>query len=95
MSLTVHLKGTNTQVLVYGGILDTVLNTGQLSKGPLTGVGFEQVFRTYLNTVSKHVKGSKEHLFITTQTQSANFGGNPLSQATKQHLTVKWIKMKN
>ena len=31
-----------------------------------------------------------------TDTQFANFRGNPLCQATKRHLTVKWLKtMKN
>ena len=29
------------------------------------------------------MKGSKERLFIRTKTQSANFRGNPLCQATK------------
>ena len=40
---------------------------------------------------------SKEHLVNMTETQSANFGGIPFCQATKQHLTtVKWLKaMKN
>ena len=46
----------------------------------------------------KHMKGSKEHLFIRTTTQSANFVGNPLCQAPKFHLndseTVKKM-MKN
>ena len=31
-------------------------------------------------------KGSNERLSILTWTQYANFGGNPLCQATKQHL---------
>ena len=47
---------------------------------------------------SKHIKGSKEHLFIRTTTQYANFRGNPLCQAPKFHLndseTVKKM-MKN
>ena len=34
----------------------------------------------------RHIKGSKERLFIRTKTQSANFGGNPVCQASKQHL---------
>ena len=31
----------------------------------------------------KHMKGSKEHYFIRTKTQSANFRGNSFCQATK------------
>ena len=34
---------------------------------------------------SQYIKGSKERLFIGTQ--SANFWGNPLCRATKQHLS--------
>ena len=34
-------------------------------------------------------KWLKRMLFIRTETQSANVQGNPLYQATKQHLTVK------
>ena len=34
---------------------------------------------------SKHIKGSKERLFVLTETQSANFRGNPLCQATKNN----------
>ena len=40
-------------------------------------------------TRSKHIKGSKERLFIRTQTQSAN-----LCQATKRHLNKSYT-MKN
>ena len=37
----------------------------------------------------KHITGSKERrLFIRTR-QNQQFRGNPLCQATKQHLTVK------
>ena len=32
----------------------------------------------------KHMKGSKERLFIRTKIQAANFRGNPLCQATKK-----------
>ena len=32
---------------------------------------------------SKHITGSNERLFISTETQSANFRGNPLYQSIK------------
>ena len=67
--------------------------------------------RPHKVTGPKHIKGSKERLFIRTQTdtQSANFRGNPLCQTTKRHLNnssrnflresslfmnAKWKKMK-
>ena len=31
-------------------------------------------------------------IYYDTDTQPAYFGGNPLCQATKRHLTVKWLK---
>ena len=44
---------------------------------------------------SKHIKGSKEHLFIRTTTQYANFRGNPLCQAPKFHLNDSETVKKN
>ena len=31
-------------------------------------------------------------ILIRTKTQLTHFWGNPLYQATKRHLTVKWLK---
>ena len=47
------------------------------------------------DTRSKHIKGSKERLFIMTRTQPANFRGNPLCQVTKRHLNNSLKTMKN
>ena len=47
----------------------------------------------FLLTRSKHTKGSEKYLLIMTRTQSVNFWGNPLYQASKRH-TVKWLKTK-
>ena len=43
-----------------------------------------------------HTKFKTTLIYYDTDTQSANFRGNPLCQATKRHLTVKRLKtMKN
>ena len=43
-----------------------------------------------------HKSFERTLIYQDTSTRSANFRGNPLCQATKRHLTVKWLKtMKN
>ena len=44
-----------------------------------------------MQTLSKYIKGPKEHLFIMTQTNLQIFAGNPLCQATKRHLNDSWM----
>ena len=46
----------------------------------------------FLAFSSSSHKRFKRTLFIRTKTHSANIRGNPISQATKQHLTVKGEK---
>ena len=53
--------------------------------------------RLFWSKIQIH-KRFKRTLFIRTKTHSANIRGNPISQATKQHLTVKgekWCKAKS
>ena len=38
------------------------------------------------NSRSKHIKKGWKEVYLSGQTQSANFGGNPLYQAAKRHL---------
>ena len=39
-----------------------------------------------INSISKHMKGSKECYLIRTKTQSSNFRGNLLYQAEKKYI---------
>ena len=75
--------GKNADVLKYG---EVTIDSRQIFRIPRGSNDGHRIKTDNYISIKKHIKGSKERLFIRTKIQSVNFRSNPLYQATKRHL---------